>query len=55
MGELKGQILGLLLVIILFGAVGAVVKVVFENSTADVKRQIQNTVTEILKPMDFTD
>ncbi len=43
MGELKGQILGLILVIILFGTVGLVVKEVFDGSVEEILRHIGNT------------
>ncbi len=51
MGELKGQILGLLLVIILFGAVGVVIKGLFEDTASDMSWHFQDTVTEITSPL----
>lgn len=46
MSELKGQILGILLVLIIFGAMVTTFKTVFDNTATRVEQAISETISE---------
>lgn len=46
MSELKGQILGILLVLIVFGVMVTTFKTVFENTALRVEEVISETISE---------
>lgn len=45
MSEIKGQLLGIILVIIVFGVVAAGVSTVFQNLTSSVSEEVAKAVT----------
>jgi hypothetical protein len=46
MSELKGQILGILLVLIVFGVMVTAFKAVFENTSARIVEVVSETISE---------
>lgn len=47
MSELKGQILGIILVIVMFGAIGIAMKEVFTESVTAIGTRIENAVEDM--------
>ena len=46
MSEIKGQLLGIIIVLMVFGAVSAAMVVVFRNLTAKVEEQVENGISK---------
>lgn len=55
MAELKGQLLGIILVILSFVAIGSVLLTNFEKSATDINQQESAALSEVLMYMQTTD
>ncbi len=47
MSELKGQILGIILVIVMFAAIGGAMKKVFTDTVSEIATRVDNAVAEM--------
>lgn len=47
MSELKGQILGIILVIVMFGVIGAAMKGVFSSSIEDISTRVESALVDM--------
>lgn len=54
MGELKGQILAILLVLTVFGVIAATVKVMFRNAASDMSDRLSDQVLSLDTALDVT-
>lgn len=54
MSEIKGQLLGIILTIMVFGGVSAVVAAVYDKTTSKIERYAENVENDAATEVDFS-